>query len=376
MKFALVTTTINIPTVIADYVANAKNFGVRDIVIIVVGDRKSPQQTASYLANIESDFPIEYLDIERQNAFMGAAPALRDFLPFDSVQRRNIGYLFAVWEYNAEIIITVDDDNFPIDEVDFFGGHATVNTHVSAPVITSPNQWFNSGWLLESAPVRSYYHRGYPVSKRDLRVGPQLQGTVTSKVLVNVGLWLGDPDVDTISRLDGQSFITRMLNDQSYLVAQNCLCPFNSQNTAFASELLPCMYLPAIPAWVKSTVLKGNNNFRYDDIWMSFFTKLCLDAVDSSLLIGHPLVTQKRNVHNLFLDLEKELIPMRLTDVLAGDFLAIKPHGSSIADCYDSVITQLDTLRAKSPVLHDEERALLGHFIDGMRLWLDTVGTR
>ena len=114
MKYALVTTTINVPVVIADYIRNAERHHIRDLVIIVVGDRKSPPQTAAYLSSLASPYPIEYLDVERQTDYLGIVPTLRDFLPFDSVQRRNVGYLFAAWEYGAKIIIAVDDDNFPI----------------------------------------------------------------------------------------------------------------------------------------------------------------------------------------------------------------------------------------------------------------------
>ena len=373
MKYALVTTTINVPVVIADYIRNAERHHIRDLVIIVVGDRKSPPQTAAYLSSLASPYPIEYLDVERQTDYLGIVPTLRDFLPFDSVQRRNVGYLFAAWEYSAKIIIAVDDDNFPIDDVDFFGGHGVVGTRVSKPVVAADNGWFNSCWLLESAPSRVYYHRGYPVSKRNLKHGFTVHAAAQQEVMVNVGLWLGDPDVDTISRLDGESTIMRMNTDSSYLVAGQCLFPFNSQNTAFAAGLLPCIYLPAIPAWVKTPVLKGNNNFRYDDIWMSFFTKLCLDAVGGGALVGHPLVEQRRNKHDLFLDLEKELIPMRLTDILADDFSAMAPKGGSIAECYGQVIESLDTLCQRSPALHDEERALMQYFISGMRLWLEAV---
>jgi hypothetical protein len=317
---------------------------------------------------------VEYLDIERQLDYLKKVPALRDFLPFDSVQRRNIGYLFAAWEYKAKIIITVDDDNFPLETVDFFGHHGVVGTQVTAPVVSSENGWFNSGWLLESDPARVYYHRGYPVSKRDLKDGAVMKAVEQSWVGVNVGLWLGDPDVDTISRLDGQSVIREMKTDTSYLLDKQCLCPFNSQNTAFSADLLACMYLPAIPSWVKSSMLKGNNNFRYDDIWMSFFTKLCLDEVGGGVLIGHPLVEQKRNVHDLFLDLEKELIPMRLTDVLADDFKALAPRGSTIMECYADLTDKIDVLSQSSPALQAEERELLQYFIAGMRIWLETLG--
>jgi hypothetical protein len=82
------------------------------------------------------------------------------------------------------------------------------------------------------------------------------------------------------------------------------VCPFNSQNTAFARALLPLMYLPA---WV---------TFRYTDILRGLVAQPILWAAGLRLCFTSPTVFQDRNAHNYLKDFESE-VPMYLTGRLA-----------------------------------------------------------
>src|SRR5581483_2108040 len=95
MKIGLVTTTINIPTLLTNYAQNARSYGHEDLELIVIGDRKSPAETADFCRSLEQYYPVSYLDIPAQEEYLRAYRDLWDHLRFDSIQRRNIGMLLA-----------------------------------------------------------------------------------------------------------------------------------------------------------------------------------------------------------------------------------------------------------------------------------------
>ena len=315
-RIAVVLTTINQPTVIQDYVENGRHYGHKDLVFIIVGDKKSPAGCEEYLAGLRSEYPIHYYGPDAQKDWLKPYPKLDELIPWNSVQRRNLGYLMAA-QQGAEIIVAIDDDNIPLLEYDYFGGegHGLVGSSSRLPVVTTDDNWFNSCSLLINEPDRTVYHRGFPICQRWTDHNPRwADSSEPMPVRVNVGLWLEDPDVDTITRLEQPFTVTGIhLPRRQFFLAPGLWAPFNSQNTAFDIGLLPAMFLITLRSTQRG-VLVGNNNFRYDDIWMSYFLKRVIDQVGGGVVIGPPHVRQARNPHDFLVDLEKELYPMQLTN--------------------------------------------------------------
>ena len=104
----IVTTTINYPTVATKKfckIADEKNWK-----FVVVGDTKTPHDDYFKLKEDYNNF--EYLHPEDQEKLY---PALSETIGWKSIQRRNIGLIYA-YDQGAEIIATIDDDNIPYDE--------------------------------------------------------------------------------------------------------------------------------------------------------------------------------------------------------------------------------------------------------------------
>src|SRR5579885_1951806 len=72
MKTTIVTTTINIPVALLQYVKNARSYGHRDLDLIVIGDRKSPPETADFCKTVADYYPCAYWNIEAQRDYLGA----------------------------------------------------------------------------------------------------------------------------------------------------------------------------------------------------------------------------------------------------------------------------------------------------------------
>ena len=373
MQLAIVITTINVPIVIEQYIANFNKYGRKNVEFIIVGDLKTPLEVEAYIKRINSsDFPCIYLDVSEQERILRRVPEFAEFIPYNTVQRRNVGYLYAA-ERGADAIISIDDDNWPLDEFDFAGAHSIVGETMELDSEASSNGWYNSCSRLVSEPPRRFYHRGYPVSKRWQDENIQ-GGMQRGKVMVNIGLWLDDPDVDTITRMEEPFTVTSVKEPKRcFAVAPGTLLPFNSQNTAFHRDILPLMYLITLPSGCEP--LRGNNNFRYDDIWMSFFAKLVIDHMGGLVVIGPPHVRQARNPHDYMLDLRKEILPMEMTNRLAELLPQIKLTETTYTGAYQELIEELRIKTAHGNLFDIEERRLIKDMLRGMRLWLEALNS-
>lgn len=368
---AIVLTTINVPRVLETYINICQKYDHKDVVFIVVGDRKSPTETSSYLDSLQG-YDVIYLSVEKQEEWLKKIPAFRDFLPYDSVERRNIGYLYAA-EVGADVIISIDDDNIPLPEYDYIGEHNIVGEIVECKAVSSSTGWFNTCSLLETDPPRRFYQRGFPVNKRWLPEELSYRNE-KKRVVVNAGFWLGDPDVDTITRME-EPFSVKGVKEPGarLLLAKGTMSPFNSQNTAFSVDLLPCLYLIAFRSNTKNDIFRGNNSFRYDDIWMSYFAKIIIDHMGDAVCIGPPHVEQQRNKHDYLLDLRKELGPMEMTDKLVDILPSIELSEKSYSGAYQELIEQIRLKVICEDSFDGEQQALLEQMTEGMRLWSDAV---
>ena len=128
MKTAIVITTIQVPYLLEEYANNFRKYGHKDIEFIVIGDLKTPAGIGKVIKGIkQTGFEAEYLDITKQREWMKQFPILEQMIPYNSDNRRNIGYLVAV-ERGADIIISIDDDNF-VRKEDYLIGHQSVGTN-------------------------------------------------------------------------------------------------------------------------------------------------------------------------------------------------------------------------------------------------------
>src|SRR5258708_28806393 len=107
MKTTVVTTTIYLPTFLKAYAENAKKFGHTNVDFIVIGDRKTPEETRDLCESIEN---CHYVDLVEQSVYLLKYPELAKHLPENSIALRNIGHLMA-YENGATSVIMLDDDN-------------------------------------------------------------------------------------------------------------------------------------------------------------------------------------------------------------------------------------------------------------------------
>ena len=302
--FSLITTTINYPKLIDDYVKDAKNHNKLLKEIIIVGDIKTPANVNYFSKQIEKKYKIHcsYLSPKDQITFLKKYPSIKNYIPWNCIQRRNVG-LLKFYENNSDIAVVIDDDNF-IQKSNYFKSHEHVGSVVKIRIIDSKTNFWNPCEMLEDTKKIKFYHRGHPLSKRWLsREEEKKISQIDGKVVVNAGLWFGDPDVDALTRLFYPievKKVSKFFKDKTSPSLSN-YSPFNSQNTAIQRDLIPAYFLfPYIG--------------RYDDIWASYIIKKIANARNEFITYGHPIVFQNRNPHDYLKDFELEKFGLRFND--------------------------------------------------------------
>ena len=131
--------------------------------------------------------------------------------------------------------------------------------------------------------------------------------------------------------------------NESIVLAEGTVSPFNSQNTAFRKELFPLLYLPAFVT------------FRFTDILRGLIAQPILWAAGYMLGFTKATVFQHRNPHNYLKDFESEipcyLHAQKVIDIVTG---TIRTAGS-ISDNLYSSYNSLE----KEKIVTKEEMSLL-----------------
>lgn len=287
MRLALITTTIHIPQVLARYREIDKG-----VMFFVVGDRKTPHRAVKkFISGLGN--AIYYSDTDQEKL----GYKVSDLIGWNCIMRRNIALLEAI-KYGADIIVTIDDDNFPINKNYFKDFIRILTSPFNGSEVSSKDSWFNIG----EYTVPKVYHRGFPFEMRNEKRSYVLNRVQKAKIGIAAGLWCADPDINAIERIVFNPRVKQFKREvrRGLCVKQGVFAPVGTQNTAFISRIAP-LFL------VLSSI------GRYDDIWASYMVETIMYTDGYLIHYGPPFVRQERNQHNLWQNLEDELFGMEYT---------------------------------------------------------------
>lgn len=373
-RTAITTTTIFPLDFLDAYADNLLRFGhERDVTIYVAGDRKSPEESEAQAAACRSrGVDARFLSIDQQHEFLRRFPDLAAIIPENTDNRRNVAYLAALDE-GAEVVISIDDDNFCLDDVDFVEEHSRVGGECEEPEAVGADGWFNLCTFLEAEPQPgSLYPRGFPYRQRQDGTA-RVDGRARGRVAVNVGLWLLDPDADAIGRLQDRPHV-RAWTGGTALLGRGVRSPINTQNTALTREAMAAYYYVRMGARLRGLVLD-----RFGDILSGYFVQACAEAVGDRIRIGGPIVEHRRHPHDLLVDLYHELAGIMLMEELAGFFSTVRLPGESYLTAYRALADELDSFVSARDgdgfIWCEETTAYLAEVTRSMRIWADVVAT-
>jgi hypothetical protein len=281
MKKYIITTTINSPTEATIKFCEISD--KKDFKFVIIGDTKTPHEEYRLLEKKYNN--VTYLAPENQEFLY---PQLSEIIGWKTIQRRNIGLVYAYQE-GADIVATVDDDNIPYDT---WGDNIMVGQEMVVDLyenISCP--YFDA---ISTTEHNDLWHRGFPIEYLQVKNNIEYKGQTTITPLVQAEFWDGDPDIDAICRLSKKPIVKF---NKFAPFTTNQLTPFNSQNT-----------------FLHRSVLKNYSVFPYtgrmDDIWGAYVMQ---HYHPNSVIFTSASVYQARNPQDLVRNLENEVIGYRNT---------------------------------------------------------------
>lgn len=376
-KSDVVVTTIFEPEWLTGYLDNLRQYGREDDVVIrIIADKKTPQSVFEAAKKAaKNGFKIDCPSLDEQELYIKSLGLPSDFIPWNTDNRRNIGFLRA-WESGADVLVSIDDDNYCISGSDFIGSHHVVGQTLdqeSGSDYASGGKWFNICSRLDAQVKDSYYARGYPYAARSPEhqadTAPLSVDAGAAEIAVNAGLWLDDPDVDAMSRLVQGPRVTAA-NPRPVVLAPEVWSPVNTQNTALIREAIPAYYYIRM-----GFPIQGMKIDRFGDILSGYFLQKCAKHLGHAVRFGDPVAEHKRSPHNLFKDLFHELAGMVVIEDLLPWLCELKLEGSGYKEAYaslaDSLCSQAD--RFTGFIWDDGGRDFLKETTRCMGLWLETI---
>ncbi|MGA3170620.1 MAG: hypothetical protein ABSE62_06370 [Chthoniobacteraceae bacterium] len=366
-RAALVVTTINKGGFLEDYYQAILREELLDrVTVIVIPDRKTPPELLQLCGEYASKgLRILCPMLSEQEEYL-AKIDLTDFIPYNSDNRRNIGYLMAL-EMGCEMLVSIDDDNYcrPADR--FFNEHAVVcQVPVQCTSVSSSTRWFNICDLMEVQPT-SVWPRGTPYKYRHQKPAVTRQDR-TVPVKMNAGLWLGEPDLDAITWLVAPVRASGF-KGESVLLDDGTWSAINTQNTALHRDLIPAYYF--IP--MNHPLGPGLSIDRFGDIFSGFFAEACAKHLGHGIRVGTPVADHRRNSHNYMRDAGGELGCIWVLEDLMDWLVELKLEGGTYSETYLSLAEALAGAaeRFTGFAWTDATRTYFRHMVACMRRWVN-----
>lgn len=322
MKVALVTTTINIPTVLALYARAAP--AAHEFSMFVAGDKKTPPETQEFCDNLPN---CHYV--------MGDGYLHSELIGWNTDSRRNIAVLEAL-RAGAELIVSVDDDMVPLGW-GFFDNFIHLFEHSYFGLCAgTPGQWFDHGQFTYS-PARA---RGLPLLPTHNTTFTHVAG---AGIGAAQGIILGVPDTDATTAIISKPFThgTSDILRTGFVVHPHAYSVFNSQLTAFRRE-----FAPAFAQFY-------NGQGRNTDIYASLIMRRVMRDNGMHVHYGLPMGFHARQARPLINDLKAEMWGVEHVIEFAQWLDGLDLSGGGVIDSVRLVYWLMNELPWMPPIVRD-----------------------
>lgn len=376
MKIGIVTTTINFPTFLYDFEINLINSEQRseEINFIVVGDKKTPEEVQRFCENQSFEgLNVEYWDPESQDSYLEEFCELDlvgTVIPEGDIRCRNFGFLRAL-KVGSDIIVSLDDDNYPIQGIDWLGTLLRAFEEKEGyHEVASQNNIINPCNVLD---YEGYvYSRGYPFGAWYSDSFSSYIASGKRRIMMHQMLWTNKPDIDSWSNLCyPQTKVKGFRVPEGYvglmepkLVArEGQYFPVDTQSLAFRKELAVFHALYQEP-------LFGLPSHRYDDIWAGLICQKLINHNGDGASFGAPLMEHRRNKHDFVKDLQTEIIGAslnhRMWQVIMDMELTTKGYKEGFREIADKLPLGFENYDRRV-------QEYIGRLSQSMKLWSNLI---
>lgn len=341
-----------------------------NLVIIDEGDEAIRKRNGELLKKINYMF---YGPKERtlwfKRRFGERADEYLSVIPERCHAETSFGFLVA-YEEDADVIIELDDDVFPISRYNIVEDHVRNLFYDGGVKVSSRRgKWYNTiANLIIEHNYQTVFPRGHPYSS-EARIEDYLwEKKCDTKCVLNMGLWLGHPDLDALTilyrgGLDGRCGVhSKGLEGKKVVVDEGVYFAICSMNTSFTSKIVPAFY---------QLYMNCMGIDRFDDIWSGIFLKKIADHLGDKICLGSPLVYHDKRPRNVFKDLKSELEGIAINERLWRIVDGIELNGGDYYECYLELIDSLEKhLNKFTESLH---RDFIKLQVKKMKLWLEVI---
>lgn len=337
------------------------------VIIVDEGDKKLRKKNNALLRGIPH---LHYGPYERtewfKQRFGSNYKEYLSVIPRRCHAETSFGFLVAYEEF-PDLVIELDDDVFPVQGYNLVDDHSDNLFNGSGICVRSNRKWYNSIENLELGVNARFFPRGHPYG-HEARAEEYLWSDEGSDCILNMGLWLGHPDLDALTilyhgGLDGKCSIeATKCKRKKVIVGEGVYSALCSMNTSLIPEIIPAFY---------QLYMNFMGIDRFDDIWSGIFLKKIADHLEHKVCLGEPLIYHNKRPRDVFRDLESELGGMMINEILWIIVDALDIEGETYWDGYNSLVSGLEENTMKLP--HSRHQKFVMKQIEKMRLWLTII---
>lgn len=224
--------------------------------------------------------------------------------------------MYLAWKDRCDFILTLDDDCYPLDD----NSNSFFTQHLDA---FKTDRWFRT--------ISGLKPRGVPYTDRG-----------TLPVILNHGVWLGEPDLDGPTSLTTSEASSKVvLRANREVIPPGMYFPLCAMNVCYHRSALPAAY----------NLLMGMDlcGFdRFDDIWSGLFLKCIADYLGLYITNGLPFVYHAK-ASNPFVNNQKEAFGIRIHEFFWRHIAKTQLSASNISGCYAELAEQVKCFPKEFP---------------------------
>ena len=88
---------------------------------------------------------------------------------------------------------------------------------------------------------------------------------------------------------------------------------------------------------------------------------------------GEPAVIQRRNPHNYYFDMKREMMGLEMTDKVIEVLDQIFLTSTTYAGGYSDLTDKFESIALKGDLFNELEKKHIRNMLEGMRIWTETV---